>query len=159
VNSLVFERWYPSSLGFILALVWFFLGLPPPENPRELLGTLVSLASIVVGFLATAMSIIVAAPEGPLIRQVRESGYVEDLARYLREPFLFGTALVVASVSGYFMTKEVLGSTYFMAALLWLAISLMFGLIRISLVFIKYLRADANLRRKAPPIQNIDSSV
>ena len=143
MNALLVERWYPSCLGAVAALAWYGLDLPAPENPRELLSTLVSLASIVVGFLATAISIVVAAPEGPLIRQIRDSGYVEDLARYLREPFLFGIALVLACIAGYLMTKDALGARALTAALLWLAASLLIGLLRISMVFVKYLRADA----------------
>lgn len=148
MSRLFRERWYPCFLGAVLSLGWYFLGLPSPESPRELLSTLVGLASIAVGFLATAMSIVVAAPEGPLLKQLRDSGYIEDLIRYLREPFAFGIGLVIACIAGYFLPKDSVSHPAFVATLIWLAATLLAGLFRISIVFMQFLRASV-LQRKS----------
>jgi hypothetical protein len=130
------------------AYLWKSLAPVPLDSPRDLLGTLVSLASIVVGFLATAMSIIVAAPDSALIRDLRSSGYINDLIWYLKEPFLAGIALAAIGIAGYFLTPALLKSPIFLGGVVFLTSWLLAALCRVALVFMNFLRASAHASKE-----------
>lgn len=137
------ERCYPAVFGLAAGVAWLRLDGAVTESPRDLLATLVSLASIVVGFLATAISIVVSAPPTSLIRELRDSGYSHDLVRYLKEPFVVGLALLALAVAGYFLKPEHLKHSYCVAALITLTAWLVAALARIGFVFLGFLKASA----------------
>lgn len=142
------ERGYPFLVGLGCALLWYKLCGGAADSQRDLLGTLVSLSSIVVGFLATAMSIVVSAPDSSLIRELRTSGYSNDLIWYLKEPFSVGIVLVAVSILGYFLSTQELKSAVYVGALVGLTAWLLASLTRIGFVFMAFMRASA-FRRKS----------
>ena len=145
MGSLKVERWYPFFLGAVVTGAWAHWCAPPKEGIHDLFATAVSFAAIVVGFLATAMSIVLAAPDSPIMRQLRSSGYIVELVRYLREPFMVGLAVGSLCLAGYYTSDAVSRSQWFLGSLVFLLTMLMAGLLRIAMVFMSFL--------KTPPLQ------
>jgi len=141
VTPLFREHWYPLAGGLLAAVLWGWLNVefPGPEAARDLYATTVSLASITVGFLATAMSIVVSTPDGPLVAKLASSGYLRDLIRYLREPFLVGLFVCATCLAGFILPplvtqKWVFGATW-SGATVWMLL----GLVRIGVIFVRLL--------------------
>ncbi|MDR7295473.1 hypothetical protein J2X16_000794 [Pelomonas aquatica] len=137
--NLFIERWYPLASGMAAALCWWWLCVPfpAPEAARDLYATTMSFAAISVGFLATAMSIIVAAPDSPLVRQLAQSGYLKDLVRYLREPFIVGILVAALCLSGFVLPVD--PAKYWAFGTVWaaLTVAMLLGLARIGFIFVK----------------------
>ena len=144
MGSLRVERWYLFFLGAAVTGAWAHWCAPPKDGLHDLFATAVSFAAIVVGFLAIAMSIVLAAPDSPIMRGLRGSGYIDDLVRYLREPFMIGLAVGALCLAGYYAT-EASKSQWFLGALVYLLSMLLAGLFRIAMVFMNFL--------KSPPFQ------
>lgn len=144
--GLFFERWYPTTVGILVTVAWWAVGHPllGKEEARDLYATSMSLASITVGFLATAMSIVAASPENSLIRQLKESRYMEDLIRYLREPFSVGLFFAALSLVGFFC-NGLSGHAANAFGAIWVASagSLLASMYRIGMVFVRFLKASA----------------
>ncbi|MCU7371598.1 hypothetical protein PEC18_12245 [Paucibacter sp. O1-1] len=147
------ERWYPSLGGVIAAGLWIFLGagLPAPDAVRDLYATTMSLAAITVGFLATAMSIVVAAPDSPLVRQLSRSGYLKDLVRYLKEPFLVGIAIAGICLIGFVVPQCVAELPAFGATWAMLSAWMLLGLFRVGGIFVKIIEQIGKLSNQKPP--------
>jgi hypothetical protein len=137
------ERTYPVAVAALTTAAWASLCKVPTESLHDLFATSVSLAAIVVGFLATAMSIVLAAPDSRVMKQLRESGYVHDLVWYLREPFVIGLVLAALSLSGYLISPTAAKANLFVGALVFFSTLMLAGLFRISMVFMHYLKAAA----------------
>lgn len=138
MNWLWVERWYPAAIAGVATALWLPLGCVI-NQPHDVFNAAITLASIVVGFLATAMSIVLAS-DSKVMQDLRTSGYIADLVRYLREPF--GTGLVLAGVAllGYFMPDDASKHRALAGTLLFLSVALCLGLLRIGNIMLKFLR-------------------
>lgn len=139
MNGLAFERWYPLGGALVLLCAWasFEMGMPASDAMRDLFATTMSLAAITVGFLATAMSIVVAAPESQLIKQLSQSGYLKDLVRYLREPFVVGIVIAALCMAGFVLPDTVTHHGAFGSTWAFLGTWLLLGLLRVGGIFVK----------------------
>ena len=135
------EHWYPLVGGLLVAAAWCFLHVefPAPDPARDLYATTVSLASITVGFLATAMSIVVSTPDGPLVKKLASSGYLKDLIRYLREPFLVGLLVCAICLVGFVLPEKVTQTAAFGATWSGATAWMLLGLVRIGVIFVRLL--------------------
>lgn len=143
------ERCYPIGLSIGAALAWLTWCRGPINGPHDLLATAVTLSSIVVGFLATAMSIVLAAPDSSLMKDLRSSGYVHDLVHYLREPFIVGLALAAFSLSGYVVSEDAAKGDLYVGVIIWLAAWMLGGLLRIAIVLMHFLKYRPKQRKVA----------
>ncbi|RYG28568.1 MAG: hypothetical protein EON93_18365 [Burkholderiales bacterium] len=153
MRQLWIERWYPIAVACVAAAVWHSLEakLPGADAIRDLYATTMGFAAITVGFLATAMSIVIAAPDSPLVRDLSESGYLSDLVRYLREPFLVGLAVAALCLLGFVVPATVTESTWFSSFWALCTVWLIGGLFRIGVIFVRvieYIGSQAILRRQ-----------
>lgn len=134
------ERWYPLGLSLLTVSAWSRWCSGPISGPHDLLSTAITLSSIVVGFLATAMSIVLAAPDSSLMRDLRNSGYIVELIRYLRQPFIVGLALAAFALSGYVVQEDVAKGDLYVGVVIWLAAWMLGGLLRIAIVLMHFLK-------------------
>jgi hypothetical protein len=139
--KLFVERWYPTGVAGGVTVAWTYCCPAAPDNMHDIFATSVGLAAIVVGFLATAMSIVLAAPDSKIMQELRSSGYIGELIWYLREPFLVGLALAAVALAGYFISADVAKKPAFVGALVFLSTLLIAGLFRIAMVFMHFLKA------------------
>jgi hypothetical protein len=157
MNGLARERWYPLVAAIAAAALWVYLGVKTPgaDALRDLYATSMSFAAITVGFLATAMSIVVSAPDGPLIRQLASSGYLEDLIRYLKEPFGVGILIAAQCLVGFVLPESLTSHIAFGAVWSGLVAWMLFGLYRMGTIFVKIMAHIGRLStRKVNPVQS-----
>ena len=95
------ERWYPALGGLIAATTYFFAfrDVPLPKASKEILGGVVNVSAIAVGFLATAQSIIVSLGGKRMVRMLRQSGHLSALGSYLTHAIASAFMLAVLSVA------------------------------------------------------------
>ena len=145
--KLFVERWYPTGLAVGVTFAWRRWCPTTPDNMHDIFATSVGLAAIVVGFLATAMSIVLAAPDSKIMQELRASGYIGELIWYLREPFLVGLALTFVALSGYFISADAGKQAGFVGTIVFLSSQMIAGLFRIAMVFMHFLRAGVEKAR------------
>lgn len=85
MNSLLVERWYPYVFSALGVGVWLALEAPFPMDPKDLLTATIGFAGVLLGFMATAISVLMAMPTDSVMGELKKSGYIVDLVRYLRE--------------------------------------------------------------------------
>jgi len=102
--SLTFERLYPWMFGLAAMLAAWMLGITFPDDSRkELLSAAISISSIFAGFLATAKAILMAMPSTGLMRELKDNtGYIGDLAGYLRDGLIASLSFAIISLLGFF---------------------------------------------------------
>lgn len=139
--------------GLVVALVWVLLdaSMPAPDALRDLLATSMSLAAITVGFLATAMSVVIAAPDSPIVRQLAVSGYLKDVIRYLKEPFLAGLTVASVCLLGFILPTKATNAVCYGA--LWSALCtwMILGLFRVGGIFVQVIELIGQLGSKPKP--------
>ncbi len=152
MNRLYLERWYPAAGAILASAAWGALEFPFPEPDaaRDLYATTMGFAAITVGFLATAMSIVVAAPDSPLVRDLAASGYLKDLVRYLREPFMVGLCLAGLCLLGFVVSKEVAGGPLFGCYWAGFAAWLVLSLYRVGAIFVRIIEHIGNRSLRTP---------
>ncbi|HKX04343.1 MAG TPA: hypothetical protein VJX71_17745 [Methylomirabilota bacterium] len=111
--TLTVERWYPLACGLAAGFGVGLLFATPPKD--ALLSTLtghgINVAAIAVGFLATALSILVSIERARVTQVLREAAYYPIVLGYLVAPIRlwFGVALSSAAL---LVAWDHLASTY-----------------------------------------------
>lgn len=100
-RSRIWELWKPFFYAPLVGLAWHWLGICFPKDPAVLASS-VTAGSIVVGFLATCLILVLSADTAPMQR-VRKTGYLKDLVTYIAHPMLASMFFVALNLSGYFL--------------------------------------------------------
>lgn len=102
--SLTFERFYPWLFGASAALIGWLLQLSLPVSDENrftaLLSSSISVSAILVGFLATMKSILMAVPG--VIERLRKLDYLGVLSLYLIEGTIANLFFCVLNVTYFF---------------------------------------------------------
>ena len=110
-TRLQLERWGPLIVGVLAVASWVICdGRFSAYFAKELLASLVSAAAIAAGFLTTALSILLPFGASDAGKRLRNSGYLPDLHRYLRQAIfscLFLTGVCVATFFTLAVDKDV----------------------------------------------------
>ncbi|MFK7089320.1 hypothetical protein AAFM71_10945 [Chromobacterium violaceum] len=85
--TLFWERRFPEVLSFIFAAVFYNFPVQFPAEVKDILAASISFGAITAGFIATAISILMALPSDSVMARIKSSGYVNDLVSYLRKAF------------------------------------------------------------------------
>jgi len=100
--TLTIERWYPFGCGLAASFgIYLFLRTQPKE---ALISTLsghgINVAAIAVGFLATALSILVSIERARVTQVLRDAAYYPIIIDYIVRPIRlwFGVALASAAL-------------------------------------------------------------
>jgi len=101
--SLWFERGYPWLFGIAAALLAWLQEAPLPEGDKlsALLSASISVSAILVGFLATMKSIVMAIPS--IANRLRQSDYLSLLASYLSTATAANLLFCVLNIAGFFV--------------------------------------------------------
>ena len=103
MNSLGFEKYYPYIFAICGVVAWYFLGQPFPKDVKEFFGAALGLSGTLVGFLATAQSILMALPSDSVMGALKRSGYIDPLTRYMREAFYSLGVFAILNLGGFFL--------------------------------------------------------
>lgn len=154
MRTLWWERWYPW-LGAVAAggaYVFLLCGRPLPEKSSELFSNLINLSGISVGFLATALSIILSSGKNRLIANFESIGYKKHVSGY----FLAAvhSALAFCLLNAVFLVTKPAPSTRVGTAeiALWctLAVATVLSYYRVIRILVFVFRAPNLKERKAP---------
>lgn len=88
-----FEKFYPYLVGILVGVLhWCFWGnMPAPSTSPSILGAVVSVSGIAVGFLAAAQSIILTMSNSRIVKSLKKGEYYNRLIRYLEEAIYSGS--------------------------------------------------------------------
>lgn len=103
------ERWQHLFVGVVVAIGFIGFGreYQPPETSTQLITSILSVSAIIVGFLATAKSILISMDGSRVVRMLKEARKYDSLVQYFMSAInwsmiLAGTSAVVLLVD----TKE-----------------------------------------------------
>lgn len=99
----IIERSYPAALGIAAAAIYLrvpaFRDYVWPDTITNLLGAVVTVGGVSVGFLATAKAILIAVDDRPIIKRAREAGVYRSILKYFRAAIRWSFLLTVLSAA------------------------------------------------------------
>ncbi|MDH5297652.1 MAG: hypothetical protein OEV91_01380 [Desulfobulbaceae bacterium] len=116
--SIIWEKSYPWLGGLIAFWLWgkINVGLPADDD-ATLLSSAISFGAIIAGFLATSQSILMALSIQTM-KNLRSSGYINDLASYLTQAILLAFLFAVISLCGFFRNDPPFGQIWFSSGIM-----------------------------------------
>ncbi|QDU44324.1 hypothetical protein Mal52_28030 [Symmachiella dynata] len=100
------EKHLPILLGIVVSITHyvFCAGFRPPNTSVELLGAVISVSGIAVGFLAAAQSILLSIEDSKIIQHLRKTDRYESVMDKI--DFAMMSSFVMAIVSGLGLLKD-----------------------------------------------------
>lgn len=146
-----FERYFPLILALIAPAVYFgvwklFSHSPSTDGIGKLTEGILSLAGILVGFLATAQALLYALPDRRAIKFLREAGALSDLVTYLFTDIIVWLVTAISALVLLFVGGELREGALRIVTGLWLVLPMwgIVGLVRSMYIFAKFLRLSAS---------------
>jgi len=105
LQSLRVEKWSPYAIGLVVALAWWIYKTYCPYKTcfsETMLSSGVTYGSIAIGFLATTKAIMASIYKSQMMKDIRNSGYIAELTRYLIEAVVLALFAVVVNFAGFF---------------------------------------------------------
>lgn len=135
--KLFFERWYPVGGAVIAIVLWCYFKFEMPSNQHEIFNSSLTFGAILTGFLSTALTLLISIQDREIVKQLKESGYIKDLIRYLAQAIWFAFAFSIVSFIGLFMVQHEL------LAIAWICTAVggglsFFRVIRVTLKIIQH---------------------
>lgn len=96
------EKWYPFAFGIVAVIFCIVQDITGKDIPRfhELLSSLVNMSSIIIGFLATMISILITSVDKRVMQKIRKCNAMDLLTNYINVAVISGLFVAVYSV-GY----------------------------------------------------------
>ncbi|MFN3231697.1 MAG: hypothetical protein ACE363_06005 [Alphaproteobacteria bacterium] len=140
------ERWSPYLGAVIGTALWAWaLGMPFPAPIDTLMAAAGTVSAVVVGFLASAMAIVLGLTGSPVFQQLKSAGYHAHLFGYLRSGVFGGILFLLLSLAGFFLPIGAKPGefsdpiTWFF--IIWILVGIMslFLYVRVTLILFKLL--------------------
>lgn len=139
--SQLVERTWPYLLAVTIgALWWFGFGRPFPNDSDGLLAASGGASAVLVGFLATAKTVILSVSSSDVFKRLKDGGFHELLFNYLYEAIVAGMFFLLVSILGFFVTRTPAAPDWF--SLVWVVAGLasLFSFARITHLLFKMLK-------------------
>ena len=140
------EKWYPFIFGIFVVGFCVYQEIINKNIPRfpELVSSCINMSSIIIGFLATMISILITSVDKSVMQKIRKSNAIDLLTNYVSVAVISGLLVVVYSV-GYSTVIERSESLYWYAFLGWVFVVALFlaATFRIMHVMLKILTCIA----------------
>lgn len=140
------EKWLPYIIGFIFTLLYYLLSDKKtlPDSLKDIFSAATSFSSITIGFLATAMSILLSIDNNHIIRELKNVKIYYKLIDYFMDAIKISFIVALLSLLGLFLDLKATKSWYFLAFHVWLFFLITSGSCsyRIIDVFAKILRYE-----------------
>ena len=96
------EKWYPLFFGVIFAILcsYFFTNNPSLNSFKELFSATTTLSAIVIGFLSTAVSILLTIIESYIMQQIINGQVYDKLINYFMDAIQWLFILTLLSFIG-----------------------------------------------------------
>lgn len=140
MSQLVEKFWPYLAAALLSALWWFGLGRPFPDPSDSLLAASGGASAVLVGFLATAKTVILSVSSSDVFKRLKDGGFHNLLFNYLYEAIVAGMVFLLVSIVGFFINRDPIAPDWF--ALFWVATGLvsLFSFARITHLLFKMLK-------------------
>ena len=121
------ETYYPGIIAIIACAMMFVFNVSVCDVPnlKELVPVIVSVGAIIIGFLATMVSVLVVALHTRVMRRISKFHGMPLLIRYFREALFSGFAVTVLSILFFpFIGKEEIYCWYLFV--FWVTVNVFF---------------------------------
>lgn len=140
------ERWFPLLIGFFTAIcyIYFLRNYSLPSSVRDLFSSTMQVSSITIGFLITALSILVTIEKKHIVQQLKKVNLYNKLITYFMDAIKWSFGLIAVSSIGLlinFSTKEDWHSLAF-AVWLFVLITTALSFYRVIDIFISIVRSS-----------------
>lgn len=138
--SQAIERIWPYAAAIaVLAFWWIVLQAPFPPNPDGLLAASGGASAVLVGFLATAKTVILAITGARVFQKLKAGGFTKLIFAYLYEAIFAGVAFLVVSVIGFFIEDHAGNRLLFSAVWVFMGAVALMLYVRITHLLFKML--------------------
>lgn len=90
-----FEKFFPSGLSIIFIIMICFININSIANMKDIVLSIITFVSILIGFLTTMLSILITAIDNSVMQYLRRNKRIKDLYRYLAVPIVLGFILII----------------------------------------------------------------
>lgn len=95
----------PYLFAIGVTAIWWFVGCQTfPSQPSGLLAASGGASAVLVGFLATAKTVILSLSGAKVFKALKEAGFTKALFGYLYWAIIWGILFLILSVVGFFVT-------------------------------------------------------
>lgn len=139
--GLTIEKFYPLFLSIVAGLLYFLFGstFNHAKSLDTLFTTLISISSIMMGFMLTSKSILFSIQDNDAVRRLKSSDGYQCLIRYILDSI--HSCLLLAVYSGVCLFHGVtIDNTYLMSLLIFAISYAALSFYRSSRIFYKLLR-------------------
>jgi len=132
MTNLFWEKIHPYAVALCCALLWYWCA---PEFPKddEILSASLSVGAILIGFLATAKSLLMTL-DTPVLKRLSDAGYIKDIASYMGEGIYLLFVFCAWTMLGYFMDTS---WPWFGLSWFTLLIASTFAFLRVTRIMLK----------------------
>lgn len=89
------ERLFPAILSFIFVIVISFVPIHSITNMKDIVISIITFASILIGFLTTMLSVLITAIDNSIIKYIKKKNRIKDLYYFIAEPIIIGFILII----------------------------------------------------------------
>jgi len=139
--GLTIEKFYPLFLSIVAGLFYFLFGskFNHAKSLDTLFTTLISISSIMMGFMLTSKSILFSIQDNDAVRRLKSSDGYQCLIRYILDSI--HSCLLLAVYSGFCLFYSVtIDNTYLMSLLIFAISYAALSFYRSSRIFYKLLK-------------------
>lgn len=91
----LFERLFPLGISIIFALSIKFININSIANMKDIVLSIITFASILIGFLTTMLSILVTAIDKSIMKYLKDEKRLKELYMFIAIPILVGFILII----------------------------------------------------------------
>lgn len=130
IHSGKLERWYPVVGGLLLACVfaWVQTRWVLRLEIKDLMGAVINVSAILVGFISTAKAILFSLPHSKRLKQIQQAGKFADLVSYMMTSIYLGLLTAAASGGLLMLNQYAAEPWYFWILVGWVFLAAWMGL-------------------------------
>lgn len=155
------EEWYPTifSLGSVFCCAMYKITSADIPKFHDMLNSYINMSSIIIGFLATMISILITSVDKTVMKKIRKFNAMNLLTSYINTAVISGLIVAIYSV-GYSTVMDKPDDLCWYLFLFWVFIATLFiaSTFRILQVMLKILTNIANESETESSRKVMDSS-
>ncbi|TXI35549.1 MAG: hypothetical protein E6Q69_01345 [Aquipseudomonas alcaligenes] len=106
-SSRHWDMYYPYIFALVVGGIAYALAVTISAGDRtDFLSASISFGAVIAGFVATSKAILMALPSDGVLARTKKSGYINDLADYLKAALYGAITFCAVNVAGFFLTRD-----------------------------------------------------
>lgn len=131
-KSRSFELWYPYLGAACAALIWLLFEAELPRDRGDLLGSALTFASILTGFIAASKAILVSIRGSRMFQRLQKQKFIKPILTYLSHAIWLSLGACFVSLAGFF---EVGRAEWFGVIWVFVIAAAVLAFIRVTKIF------------------------